>query len=76
MSDKTIGKCSCCGGRVVIPTYYYSVNAPIPTCKSCGAEVDETEGLPVIKTRQVKSNYEYSNNKYWANTDNLLISKF
>ena len=34
---QVIGKCSCCGGRVVLPTAWLSVIPPVPTCESCGA---------------------------------------
>lgn len=32
-----IGTCSCCGGRVSVPTVFMSVVPPVPTCESCGA---------------------------------------
>lgn len=32
-----IGKCSICGGRVVMPHAWMSVNPPVPRCESCHA---------------------------------------
>lgn len=37
MSTTTIGTCSICGGRVSVPTIYFSVVPPTPTCENCGA---------------------------------------
>lgn len=46
MSVRVIGKCSLCGGRVVVPSAWWSINPPVPTCEKCGAVAD-TPG-PVI----------------------------
>jgi len=47
--DKQIvGKCGKCGGIVSVPTVDWSVNRPVPTCESCGAQADETAHLPTI----------------------------
>lgn len=35
--EQTIGTCSLCGGPVRIPTVFWSVIPPVPTCASCGA---------------------------------------
>ncbi len=48
MNVKVIGKCSLCGGRVVVPAVIWSVVPPKPTCERCGAVADETANLPTI----------------------------
>jgi len=35
--DKTIGRCSICGGAVTMPDIWMGINPPVPTCESCGA---------------------------------------
>lgn len=50
---RPVGKCSCCGGVVSLPVAWWSVNRPVPTCERCGAVADETDPLPVVKTRPV-----------------------
>lgn len=48
MCNKTvIGKCSNCGGNVSVPTVWYSVVPPVPTCEKCGATPTDT--LPIIQ---------------------------
>lgn len=42
-----IGKCSNCGGDVVIPNAYYSVRPPKPQCQECHATVKSK--LPVVE---------------------------
>lgn len=37
MDYNTIGTCSICGGPVTVPTVWFEVQPPTPTCKSCGA---------------------------------------
>ena len=32
-----IGSCSLCGGRVTVPTAWWAIVPPTPTCESCGA---------------------------------------
>ncbi len=41
-----IGKCSICGGRVMVPSIWMGIFPPHPTCESCGA-IAQTKG-PVI----------------------------
>lgn len=36
-NKQCIGTCSNCGGQVTVPTIYWSVIPPVPTCESCGA---------------------------------------
>lgn len=45
--NKTVGTCSNCGGRVTLPTYFYSTVPPVPTCQGCGATQAQPHG-PVI----------------------------
>lgn len=35
MSNKVIGTCSECGGRVCVPEIWNGINPPIPTCEGC-----------------------------------------
>jgi hypothetical protein len=37
MNTQTVGTCSICGGAVTLPTMYWSVVPPVPTCSRCGA---------------------------------------
>lgn len=53
LDRKPIGKCSQCGGVVSVPTVFWSVNRPVPSCERCGAVADEAAGLPVIPTTPV-----------------------
>ena len=48
MSLKTIGTCSLCGGAVVVPTAFHSMNPPIPQCVRCKATPRHAHG-PVIE---------------------------
>lgn len=48
---RVVGKCGICGGRVTVPTVFWSVVPPKPTCESCGAVVDETAFLPTLPMR-------------------------
>lgn len=50
--EKIIGKCSLCGGDVVIPYVWHGTIPPKPTCSFCGA----TQKMPVIEME--KSNNE------------------
>lgn len=49
-----LGTCSCCGGRVTVPTVYMSVIPPTPTCESCGATT--ANHGPVIQMQPAQSN--------------------
>ncbi len=37
MSPLVIGTCSVCGGRVLVPSVWWGVIPPVPTCESCHA---------------------------------------
>lgn len=50
--DKTIGTCSECGGRVVIPDAWYGMIPPVPKCAKCGAVAEQPYG-PTIKMKPV-----------------------
>jgi uncharacterized Zn finger protein len=47
-----LGRCSQCGGNVVVPTIWHGIIPPTPRCESCGA----VKKQKVIET--VKSDYE------------------
>ena len=49
-SNKVVGTCSNCGGLVCVPTVWYGMGEPIPTCADCGAVEDRRATLPEIKT--------------------------
>lgn len=50
MTNKVIGSCSICGGNVVVPTSWYGVYPPEPTCETCGAV--KKRSLPVVEMEQ------------------------
>lgn len=37
MSFQCIGTCGNCGGRVIVPTVWWGIYPPVPSCESCGA---------------------------------------
>lgn len=45
---KVVGKCSICGGPVVLPSVIWMVGRVLPKCEKCGAVKDETANLPTI----------------------------
>lgn len=48
MFNKTIvGTCSLCGGCVSLPSVFWSVIPPTPTCEGCGATAKSDHG-PII----------------------------
>lgn len=47
MTDRTVGKCSICGGLVTCPSIWHGVIPPVPKCTKCGATAQQPE-LPVI----------------------------
>lgn len=48
MSDRVVGTCSLCGGAVTVPSVFWSIVPPIPTCSRCGATPSQPHG-PVIE---------------------------
>ncbi len=42
--NRTIGTCSNCGGRVVVPTVWMSVVPPVPHCEKCGSSAAQPHG--------------------------------
>ena len=42
-----IGRCSICGGDVVIPVHWSAVVPSVPTCTSCGAV--KRQRLPTVE---------------------------
>ena len=52
-----VGKCSICGGQVVVPTVYWSVVPPIPTCSNCGAKEDVTVILPTLPMKRNENSW-------------------
>ena len=65
--DKTIGTCSCCGGRVTVPEPWMAVIPPTPTCQSCGA-TKEDHG-PVIQMTPSSKKYPF---EYAVRGDHLM----
>lgn len=51
INEQIVGKCGKCGGIVTVPVIFWSVVAPVPQCKSCGARVDQTVHLPTLPMR-------------------------
>jgi|GEM_PF-5465399 len=49
--DKTVGRCSQCGGNVTVPSEWLGIHPPVPTCHSCGAQA--VSRLPIIETEPV-----------------------
>lgn len=49
--NRTVGACSLCGGRVVVPAVWLGVNPPIPECESCRATPRRPHG-PVIEMEE------------------------
>ena len=47
MSNKCIGRCSCCEGNVVVPAVWHGTIPPTPRCEACGATQKNTK--PVIE---------------------------
>lgn len=47
MSKLTVGTCGACGGAVRLPTAWWSVIPPVPTCEVCGATARPNYG-PVL----------------------------
>jgi len=48
--NRAMGTCSICGGCVSVPTVWWGVIPPTPTCEACGAVPVEAHG-PVIPMR-------------------------
>ncbi len=67
---RVIGRCSVCGGRVVLPTNWLGIHPPLAYCEQCGAT--ERSRLPVIpmdpipKTPKEPNPWtEWWNNQYY-----------
>lgn len=52
-NDRTVGTCSLCGGPVQVPTHWYAVVPPLPTCVRCNATAQPNYG-PVIPMNSPK----------------------
>lgn len=46
-----LGRCSLCGGTVVVPLAWYGTTVPVPRCDCCGATL-RVQPLPVLKTER------------------------
>jgi hypothetical protein len=57
MSYQIVGKCSLCGGRVILPTIWWGVVPPRATCEKCGAVEDQDHNLPVIPMKRLTTTY-------------------
>jgi hypothetical protein len=53
-NERTVGKCSICGGLVTVPIIFYSTVPPAPTCQQCGASMDINENLPIVPMKRNK----------------------
>lgn len=54
MSEKTVGTCDQCGGRVAVPSVWHGMIPPIPVCQSCGAKVKQPWGPKLPMERRPK----------------------
>lgn len=54
MSDAVLGRCSLCGGDVVLPRHWAGVGPAPRTCAACGA-VESKSNLPVIQMERPKT---------------------
>ena len=50
MSERVIGTCGKCGGKVTVPDAWYGMFPPEPTCAQCGRRKKCT--LPVIEMEE------------------------
>lgn len=53
MSVQILGTCSICGGRVVVPTIWWGVVPPQPTCEGCNATAASHGPVIQMKPRHV-----------------------
>jgi len=67
MNDLTIGTCSICGGAVTLPTIFWSVVPPVPSCSRCGATKRQPHG-PVIDMEPVRWGTTADTKIVWPNT--------
>ena len=54
----TVGTCSLCGGRVVLPREWMGMTPAVPTCKSCGAVKKQPWG-ETIEMERPRRDYEW-----------------
>lgn len=61
-----VGKCSLCGGLVVVPTITCSVVPPVPFCMKCGATVKPSEPFSDLPTIPMipRQHQKYDNISY------------
>lgn len=52
---QTVGTCGVCGGEVTVPTVYWSVIPPKPTCEQCGAVISAGPVLPMRPAPQYRT---------------------
>jgi len=48
---RVIGRCSLCGGRVVVPSIIFQVGPVTPQCEKCGATYHVEDTLPILPMR-------------------------
>lgn len=67
VNERVVGKCSICGGEVVVPVAFHSTEAPVPSCRKCGAVAHTTADLPVIpmKPGSLSRNWQPWNEEGW-----------
>lgn len=67
--ERTIGTCSLCGGEVTLPTVWWGVVPPVPTCSRCGATA-ASQG-PVIEMEKPRWENNTTTNKIvWKTNTN------
>ena len=58
INEHEVGRCSNCGGAVVLPESFMSVRKPVPTCERCGAQAIPRG--PVIPMGKPSKGYQRS----------------
>ena len=66
-NERVVGICSECGGTVTVPTVWYGIYPPSPTCNSCGATADIKSNLPVIPMKPNKWRTPWIDDKSGSN---------
>lgn len=65
MNDRHVGTCGDCGGRVMVPSVWFGVVPPEPTCVRCGATAAPLD-LPVMRMRRMYTSDRVTLNPYDA----------
>jgi hypothetical protein len=62
--NTTVGTCGNCGGPVQVPTAWYGVNEPTPTCAHCGATAKRNYG-PTLPMDAAKPALPWRDQQKW-----------